>query len=409
MGMTCSIPDPNRALKEPPSDGPGAVVPSMAPREHLRGGATSLADLTTMRVGGPIDTLVRAHSEEEIIEAVRGADEAGRPLLMVGGGSNILASDEPFDGVVVIDERSGITGGFEGGCAGVTITAPAGQPWDELVALTIAQEWMGMEALSGIPGSVGATPVQNVGAYGQEVAETIAQVRVWDRLSGRRRTLVRSELEFGYRTSIIKRSLSNADAGGGRTWGPSGRYIVLSVTFEMREASLSSPIRYAQLASTLGVAVGERVPTSALREAVLELRRSKGMVLDPADYDTWSAGSFFTNPIVSEEDAANLPEGAPRMPVTDGTSRTNLTDAPKAIPGLVKTSAAWLIDHAGFSRGFGAPGPATLSTKHVLALTNRGSATSADLVALARTVRDGVRQAYGIELVPEPVVLGEAI
>jgi UDP-N-acetylmuramate dehydrogenase len=261
-------------------------------------------------------------------------------------------------------------------CGGAWVAVAAGEPWDDLVARAVAEGWSGIEAMSGIPGSVGATPVQNVGAYGQEVADSIARVRTWDRVEGTQRTFAAADCGFAYRTSRFKRE--------------PGRYAVLEVTFQLRLGPTSPPIRYAELARTLGVEVGERAPATEVREAVLALRRGKGMVLDAADHDTWSAGSFFTNPVLDADAAARLPEGAPRWDAGDG--RT-------------KTSAAWLIEHAGFGRGYGA-GPARLSTKHPLALTNRGGATAADLLALAREVRDGVRRATGIELEPEPVLVG---
>ena len=389
-----------------PAPTPGTAATAAA----VGAGPATLAALTTLRVGGPVRELVDAASESEIVEAVRTADEAGTPVLVLGGGSNLLISDEGFDGVVVRDTRRGIDGVADSSCAGANVVVPAGQPWDEVVATAVAEGWMGVEALSGIPGSTGATPVQNVGAYGQEVAETLSSVRVYDRLERRARMLAVGELGLGYRTSVLKRSLSDADAGGGRTWGPTGRYVVLEVTFQLRLATLSAPVRYAELARRLDVAVGGRVPAAEVREAVLELRRGKGMVLDDADHDTWSAGSFFTNPVLTTAEAdAMLPEDAPRFPVTDHTRIAQIGAAAPVVEGLVKSSAAWLISRAGFDKGFGAPGPATLSTKHSLALTNRGSATAADLLALARTVRDGVRDAFGVTLVPEPVLVGVSL
>ncbi|OJX93951.1 MAG: UDP-N-acetylenolpyruvoylglucosamine reductase [Micrococcales bacterium 73-15] len=357
---------------------------------------TTLADLTTLRVGGPVAEYVEATTEAEILDVVRRADAEGRQLLVLGGGSNLLASDEPFDGVVVRDLRRGLALRESSACGGADVVIPAGHGWDDVVVEAIENDWSGIEALSGIPGSVGATPVQNVGAYGQEVGDVLAFVRTWDRGTGRIRTLARSELGLGYRTSILKRSTRDGDPVGddgepARRWAPTPRYVVLEVGLQLPLASRSAPVRYAELARTLGVEVGARVPSRDVRAAVLGLRRGKGMVLDAADHDTWSAGSFFTNPIVSDAVAAGLPEGAPRFPLGDG---------------RVKTSAAWLISTAGFERGFGLPGPASLSTKHSLALTNRGTATAADLLALARTVRDGVAAAFGIVLEPEPVLLG---
>ncbi|WP_062298224.1 UDP-N-acetylmuramate dehydrogenase [Demequina maris] len=344
----------------------------------------NLASLTTLRVGGPARELIEADSEAALIDAVRAADADGTPLLVVGGGSNLLVADEGFDGVVVRDAREDVSLVNDGACGGLSITATAGTRWDRLVAQAVESEWSGFEALSGIPGSTGATPMQNVGAYGAEVKDLVAVIRTWDREAGSVRTLPLVKAEFGYRDSMLKRSMTHGP------WGPTPRYVVLDVTFHTRMASLSAPVRYQQLATALDVELGARVPITEVREAVLALRSAKGMVLDPADHDTWSAGSFFTNPIVPDD---AVPAGAPRYPAADG---------------LVKTSAAWLIEHAGFSKGFAvAPdAPASLSTKHTLALTNRGDATAADIVALARAVRDGVRERFGISLVPEPVAVG---
>ncbi|MDE0572404.1 UDP-N-acetylmuramate dehydrogenase [Demequina sp. B12] len=353
---------------------------------------TTLAQHTTFRVGGPVRDYFEASSEAELIEAVRIADAQGTPVLVLGGGSNLLAADAGFDGLVVRDARREVQVQDDGMCGGVSATATAGLPWDDFVAQAVTEGWVGVEALSGIPGSTGATPVQNVGAYGAEVAETIALVRVWDRHEQQVRSLPQIACGFSYRDSLLKRSMRGGAPDGG-VWRPSPRYVVLDVTFQMRFGTLSGPLRYAQLASALGVAEGERAPLTEVRAAVLEVRASKGMVLDAADHDTWSAGSFFTNPILTPEAAAQLPQDAPRFP---------------AAGGQVKSSAAWLIERAGFGRGFQvtADAPASLSTKHTLALTNRGGATAADVVALARAVRDGVRERFGVELVPEPVFLG---
>ena len=369
----------------------------------------TLGELTTFRVGGPVARLVETTTEAELVDAVREADEQGTALLVLGGGSNLLASDDGFDGVVVRDARRGIRTRSQYACAGVSITVPAGHPWDDVVATAVAEGWRGVEALSGIPGSTGATPVQNVGAYGQEVAETLETVRVYDRLDGRVRTLVVSELGLGYRTSILKRSLTDARAGGGRTWGPTGRYVVLEVGFQLALGSTSAPVRYAELARALDVELGARAPAAEVRQAVLELRRGKGMVSDDADPDSWSAGSFFTNPVLTVEQAdALLPPDAPRFPVEDR-SRPAFGATPPTVPGLVKTSAAWLISRSGVERGQGDPRRAAISSKHVLALTNRGEASAADVVELARTVRDTVRARFGVELVPEPVLLGVSL
>lgn len=346
-----------------------------------------LADHTTIRLGGPAREFRRCHSEDELVAAIAAADADSEPLLVLGGGSNLLVADEGFDGLVLQDGRAEIRVDEVHACAGASVTVSAGYPWDDFVARAVSEGWVGIEALSGIPGSTGATPVQNVGAYGQEVAETIASVRVFDRELGRRRRLAVAELEFSYRDSLLKRSLTTG-------YHPTPRYVVLDVTFQFRLGELSAPIRFGEVSRRLGLTDGERAPLADVRAAVLEVRRGKGMVLDPNDHDTWSAGSFFTNPILATADADRLPAEAPRW---------------DAGPGLVKTSAAWLIDHAGFHKGFNLPGPAALSTKHALALTNRGSATTTDIVALARTVRDGVAARFGVRLVPEPVFVSVAL
>ncbi|MFV0634063.1 UDP-N-acetylmuramate dehydrogenase [Demequina sp.] len=353
---------------------------------------TRLSDLTTLRVGGPVRSLVDTSGERDFIDAIKDADAAGSPLLVLGGGSNVLASDDPFDGVVVRDRRRDIYVQDDGACGGVSVTITAGTPWDDVVARACEDGWVGIEALSGIPGSTGATPVQNVGAYGAEIADVLALVRVWDRLESRVRSLARVDCGFGYRDSLLKRSMRAAAPDAGE-WRPTPRYVVLDVTLQMRHGTLSAPIRYAQLAKALDVEEGARLPLGDVRQAVIDVRASKGMVLDAADHDTWSAGSFFTNPILSASAAATLPEDAPRFGAEDG---------------QVKTSAAWLIERAGFARGFAvsADAPAGLSTKHTLALTNRGTAAAADVAELARAVRDGVHSAFGVELVPEPVLVG---
>lgn len=338
----------------------------------------SLADLTTLRLGGPARRYVAAPDADALVAAVTAADDAGEPVLLVGGGSNLVVADEGFPGTVVHLTGGGVRVEDDAGPDGaVMVTVAAGEPWDDVVSRAVAEGWVGVEALSGIPGTAGATPMQNVGAYGQEVAQTIARVRVWDRVLRGERTFGAAECRFGYRHSRFK-----ADPG---------RHLVLDVTFALPPGTLSTPVAYAELARTLGVEVGGRAPLADVRAAVLGLRRGKGMVLDVEDHDTWSAGSFFTNPVV---DPALVPEGAPSYPQPDGT---------------VKTSAAWLIDHAGFAKGFGLDRPGarvSLSTKHTLALTNRGGASTAELLALAREVRDGVRERFGIDLVNEPVTVG---
>lgn len=334
-----------------------------------------LAERTTFGVGGPAGSWLEPGTEAELIAAVSAADAQGEPVLILGGGSNLLISDDGFAGKVVhTGNLRGISVDETAVSSETVLRVAAGEPWDGFVADAVANGRAGIEALSGIPGFVGATPVQNVGAYGQEVSQRIACVRVWDRRESAIRTLSAGECRFGYRTSLFKQDL--------------GRCVVLSVSYRLRSGGLSGPIRYSQLANTLGLPLGERAPLAEVREAVISLRRSKGMVYDRADHDTWSAGSFFTNPILA--DASQVPSGAPAYPQPDG---------------RVKTSAAWLIEHAGFVKGYG-PGLAQLSTKHTLALTNRGGAAAAEILDLAREIRDGVQQTYGITLVPEPVLVG---
>ncbi|TXL58015.1 UDP-N-acetylmuramate dehydrogenase [Aeromicrobium terrae] len=337
-----------------------------------------LAELTTLRLGGPARQVVEATTEADLIDAVRVVDEAGDPLLLVAGGSNLVVADAGFDGTVVRVLTRGVAVDADA-CSGAMVTVQAGEPWDPFVERAVREGWVGVEALSGIPGSVGATPIQNVGAYGQEVAQTIASVRVYDRFDRAVRTIAAADCGFTYRSSRFK--------------AEPHRFVVLTVSFQLPLGDLGAPIAYAELARTLGVEVGERVPAADVREAVLSLRRGKGMVLDPDDHDTWSAGSFFTNPVLSAVDAEALPEGAPRFAQPDGT---------------VKTSAAWLIERAGFTRGHGTDRVA-LSSKHTLAVTNRGGATTDALLALAREVRDGVRDAFGVTLVPEPVLVGVSL
>jgi len=337
--------------------------------------AELLAHHTTLRVGGSVSDFVVATTEAELIDAVRGADDLGKPVLVLGGGSNVLISDSGFEGRVVAVRTAGVQYDADA-CGGAVVRVAAGETWDELVARAVDEGWVGVEALAGIPGLVGATPIQNVGAYGQEVAQTIASVRCFDREAGEVRTLFNRDCRFGYRTSRLKQE--------------PGRWLVLEVVFQFRLGDLAAPVAYTELARRLGIEVGERAPLADVRAAVLALRRGKGMVLDETDHDTWSAGSFFTNPVLP---ADRVPEGAPTWPQPDGT---------------VKTSAAWLIEQAGFERGHG-DDRASLSGKHTLAVTNRGGATAADLVALAREVRDGVRGTFGIELVAEPVLVGCAL
>jgi UDP-N-acetylmuramate dehydrogenase len=337
--------------------------------------APTLADLTTLRVGGPAAAVVEAHDEQTLVDAVRAGDATGVPALVVGGGSNLVVSDDGYPGTVVVVRTRGLQVEADT-CGGAWVTVAAGEPWDDVVARAVASDWAGLEALSGIPGSTGATPIQNVGAYGQEVAHTLARVRTFDRIDATMRTFPVADSGFGYRTSRFK--------------AEPGRHLVLDVAFQLRLSATSEPIRYAELARTLGLEVGGRAPLAEVREAVLALRRGKGMVLDPADHDTWSVGSFFTNPLLTPEQAAALPPDAPRYPAADG---------------LVKISAAWLIERSGVPRGH-AIGGAAVSTKHTLALTNRGTATAADVLALDRDVGARVQAAFGVDLEPEPTLVG---
>ena len=336
-----------------------------------------LSDYTTLRLGGPADWLVEAVSDDAVIGQVHDADRDGAPLLVLAGGSNVVIADAGFPGRVVHVATRGIER------AGATLHVAAGEPWDALVAHAVAEGLTGIEALSGIPGSVGATPIQNVGAYGQEVSDTIMSVRALDRTTGDTVDLAPAACGFSYRSSAFKRDPE--------------RYVVLRVSFRLHPSAASRPIRYAELARTLGVDVGETAPLGAVRDAVLALRRSKGMVIDDGDPDTASAGSFFTNPILdaAQFDAlrARAGDGVPGFPEPDG---------------RVKTSAAWLIDHAGFAKGYGNPRGIAISTKHVLALTNRGAGTTAELVALAQEIARGVEAAFDVALHPEPVFVGHA-
>jgi UDP-N-acetylmuramate dehydrogenase len=317
-----------------------------------------LAELTTLRLGGPAGEYVEARTEAELIDAGRDA------ALIVSGGSNVVVADAGVPGRVVRIATRGVERD------GARLTVAAGEDWDGLVAYCVASGLQGFECLSGIPGSVGATPIQNVGAYGQEVAETVESVRVFDRGIGRVEEMSAADCGFVYRGSVFKYH---------------DRRIVLSVTFRLNEAGASGPLRYAELARTLDVPVGGSAALADVREAVLTLRRRKGMVIDPADPDSVSAGSFFTNPVLEV-----APDGAPAWREPDG---------------RVKTSAAWLIEQAGFHKGYG-DGRIGISTKHTLALVNRGGGTTAELLALAREIAAGVRDRFGIELHPEPVLVG---
>ncbi|KES08070.1 UDP-N-acetylenolpyruvoylglucosamine reductase [Streptomyces toyocaensis] len=343
-----------------------------------------LAPLTTFRLGGPATRLVTATTDDEVTAVVREADDGGTPLLIIGGGSNLVIGDKGFDGTALVVATRGFT------LDGTVLELAAGEVWTDAVARTVEAGLAGVECLAGIPGSAGATPIQNVGAYGQEVSSTITEVVAYDRRARETVTLSNEECAFSYRHSRFK---SDPE-----------RYVVLRVRFALEDAGgLSGPVRYAETARALGVAPGDRVPLATARETVLALRAGKGMVLDPDDHDTWSAGSFFTNPILDDETFAAFRTRV-RERLGDGVE----APAYPAGEGRTKTSAAWLIDKAGFTKGYG-HGPARISTKHTLALTNRGDATTEDLLALAREVVAGVRDAFGITLVNEPVTVGVSL
>jgi UDP-N-acetylmuramate dehydrogenase len=348
--------------------------------DHLTDTYPTLAAYTTLRLGGPAGRVTTAVDTGEAIKAVLDATCEERPLLVLAGGSNVVIGDAGFDGEVLLLRTRGIEVVSEAP-GEVLVRVAAGEPWDEFVAYTVNNGWSGVECLSGIPGAAGSTPIQNVGAYGQEVAHTIAAVHYYDRIDDWQGEMTPEQCRFGYRSSVFKHN---------------DRYLVLAVDFRLTTEDLSTPIRYAELARRLGVETGDRVPLRAARQAVLELRAGKGMVLDPEDRDTWSVGSFFTNPVISAELFAELTAARGEIPGWPGAD------------GTVKVPAAWLIEHAGFPKGFAGDG-VSISTKHTLALTNRGSGDTAALLALARTIRDGVRDRFGIALHPEPVLVNCAL
>ncbi|MCW2984794.1 MAG: UDP-N-acetylmuramate dehydrogenase [Conexibacter sp.] len=340
-----------------------------------------LSGYTTLRLGGPASELIEASTDEQLLAVVSERTAAGDPLLLLAGGSNVVVADEGFEGTVLRVATRGVQR------EGDVLHVAAGEPWDAFVARCVADGLAGIECLAGIPGSVGATPIQNVGAYGQDVSETVVSVRALDRATGTVEELTPEQCGFAYRSSAFKRD--------------PGRWTVLRVSFALTPGDESRPVRYAELARALGIEVGATAPLAAVRDAVLALRRGKGMVLDPADPDTASAGSFFTNPILAPAEFAELQART--------AERLGAEAHPPAFPepgGRTKTSAAWLIERAGFARGHGDPAGIAISTKHVLALTNRGAGTTAGLVALAHEIADGVQDAFGVALVPEPVFVG---
>jgi UDP-N-acetylmuramate dehydrogenase len=329
------------------------------------------ADLTTFRVGGEIASVVRGTSEELIIETLTREPDT----QIVGGGSNILAADDRFNGTVLVIETKGSELDYDA-CSGGMITVAAGVEWDDFVSQTVAAGFSGLETLSGIPGKVGAAPIQNIGAYGQEFSAVVARVRTWDRKNKEQRTFTANQCGFGYRNSIFKEDRN--------------RYVILEVTVQLKKGELSIPITYPELARELGISSGERAAVTKVREATLAIRNRKGMVLSTTDRDSWSAGSFFINPSVVPEVAAALPSDAPRWPNTDGS---------------IKLSAAWLLERSGVVKGERLGG-AGISTKHVLAITNAADATSHEIIELARKCQNAVQKNFNITLEPEVQLLG---
>ena len=334
---------------------------------------TELSKYTSLRVGGPATKIVQVSTEAQIIAAI---EEAGdTPILIMGGGTNVLIADKGFEGTVIRISNNSVQAEVDA-CSGATLTIGAGEDWDVFVQTTINSGFAGLETLSGIPGTVGAAPIQNIGAYGHEVSEFITRVRTYDRELKEIYTFTNSQCEFTYRNSYFK--------------AHPGRYVVLDVQFQLRIGEFSAPITYLELSKKLGIEPGDKAPVVATRTAVLELRASKGMLLSPDDHDSWSAGSFFTNPIISQQAADGLPDAAPKWPLNDG---------------RVKISAAWLIENAGMHKG-DEVGGARISTKHVLALTNSGDATAADIAELAKRARNQVKEIFGITLEAEVNLIG---
>jgi UDP-N-acetylmuramate dehydrogenase len=343
--------------------------------------------MTTLRLGGPARRVIEPDREEDVLEVVAALDARQEPLLILGGGSNLVVGDDAFEGTVLRMTTRGIDVAAAEDQT-VLVTAAAGEPWDDLVARCVSEGLAGVECLGGIPGLVGAVPMQNVGAYGQDVSETIVRVRTWDRAARKIVDFDRAACRFAYRSSVFR--------------GRDG-HVILGVTFALAKRATSAPLRYAELSRALGVSEGERAPLARVRETVIALRRQKGMVLDAADLDTASAGSFFTNPIVDARALAALCERlAPQLREGESIPRFPESD------GRTKVSAAWLIERAGFAKGH-TVGRVSISTKHALALTNRGAATTEELLVLARAIRDGVQATFGVTLENEPVLVGVAL
>ena len=336
-----------------------------------------LGPLTTIGIGGPARYFVKATGVDELREGVEWARRHNHPLFVLGGGSNLLIADSGFPGLVLQVDLRGIT--LESEDEFATVKVAAGEPWDPFVAHTVANGWAGVECLSGIPGSTGATPIQNVGAYGQDVSETIIRVEVLDRTTGLVQSLTNWDCRFGYRSSLFKNYERE-------------RYIVVSVTFRLKTNGAAT-VRYPELQRYLDERGVRLHDLSAVRDAVIAIRKRKGMVIDASDPDTRSDGSFFMNPVLSAEEYERfgaLAPDAPSFPASDGT---------------VKLSAAWLIEHAGFGKGF-AHGNVGLSSKHTLAVINRGGGTAREVVELVKLIQKGVREKFGVEIHPEPNFIG---
>jgi len=333
-----------------------------------------LSNFTTLKVGGPAQKIVHAHTEDELVNFVKAADKSGEKILILGGGSNLLISDEGFAGTVIRVESKGNALDYDA-CSGGMIEVSAGEDWDKFVEISIEKGFADLESLSGIPGTVGGAPIQNIGAYGHEVSETIARVKTYDRSKGEVKTFTNAECKFSYRNSIFKEQ--------------PGKYVILTVTFQLRKGAQSLPIAYAELAKQLSVNIGDQVEVTKVRQAVLKLRASKGMLIN-LENEINSAGSFFVNPILSKSAADKLPADAPRWPQNDG---------------KVKTSAAWLMEHSGVVKGEKLAG-AQISNKHVLALTNSGDATAEDIIELAKRARKKVYEKFGIKLEAEVQLVG---
>lgn len=358
---------------------------------------TDLAGYTTLRVGGPARELREPTTRDELVATALDVWATGDDWFLLGGGSNVVIADDGIDGIVIRVATNGIDIAIDADGQHARVRAEAGENWDALVAATVDAGLSGIEALSGIPGTVGAAPVQNIGAYGQEVGERLVGIDFLDYETGQVERIDARDLGLGYRTSALKR-------------GRAG--VVLAIELDLDAGGWSAPIAYAQLASALGVELGARVPVTEARAVVIALRSSKGMVLDAADPDSVSAGSFFTNPIVSESFARTLPADAPRYPIVPDEADRVLAPG-EAVPSLaaedyqVKLSAAWLIERSGIARGYALPGSrAGISTKHTLAITNRGGATAAEITQLASFVQTRVMSQFGVTLHPEPVFAG---